>query len=160
MWILCFYCGLIFLFPFRLFVRKNIIRRSIYHSTLHSCPFLGPSKAPGIHRAQLAQLGLSTASGRWQISLHVSQNPQLPSFRHKEQLLPRDRQDEVAAVGGITRADVFCFSFDKKFDSPLSPSTLWITTMTRDRKAKYALWKYCPNFLAITDHLINKININ
>lgn len=79
-----------------------------YHSTLHSCPFFGPSSAPGIHLAQFEQFGLLATSGRWHTSLQVSQNPQLPSLRQKEQLLPRDRQDESATpiFDVVTEADL------------------------------------------------------
>ena len=40
---------------------KNL--NDTYHSTLHSCPFFGPSSAPGIHLAQFEQFGLLAASG-------------------------------------------------------------------------------------------------
>lgn len=80
-----------------------------YHSTLHSCPFFGPSSAPGIHLAQLEQLELPAASGRWQMSLHVSQNPQFPSLRQYEQLLPLEWQEESVTLRTAVDTELFPF---------------------------------------------------
>lgn len=96
-----------------------------YHSTLHSCPFLGPSRAPGIHLAQFEQFGLLAASGRWHTSLHVSQNPQFPSLRQNEQLLPRDRQDESATPIFEVVAEVDLLPLVKRLVNVLSQLPLW-----------------------------------